>query len=115
MALPDPDRFNPTDAAFTCELRRGDRTAEIVLGGVADIAARPPLDTVLHEALDGDRPRALVVDLTAVTFADSSTLHWLSEVKRNADAAGARLRVTTAPGAVRDLLSITGMKPHLSD
>jgi anti-anti-sigma factor len=115
MALPQPDRFNPSDAAFTCELRHSERVAEIVLGGEVDIAARPPLDSVLREALDGDRPDALVVDLTAVTFADSSTLHWLSEVKRNADAAGARLTVATAPGAVRDLLSITGMNPHLSE
>jgi anti-anti-sigma factor len=115
MALPQPDRFNLSDAAFTCELRRGDRVAEIVLGGEVDIAARPPLDNVLHEALGTDSPETLVVDLTAVTFADSSTLHWLTEVKREADAAGARLTVTTAPGAVRDLLGITGMNPHLSD
>lgn len=114
MALPKQDRFDPSEGTFTCELRRRDRAAEIVLGGEVDIAARAPLDTVLREALDGDKPDALVVDLTSVTFADSSTLHWLTEVKRTADAAGARLTVTTAPGAVRDLLAITGMKPHLS-
>jgi anti-anti-sigma factor len=114
MALPEPDRFHPSDAAFICELRRRERVAEIAVGGEVDIAARPQLDDVLHEALGTEPPDALVVDLTAVTFADSSTLHWLTEVKRNADAAGARLTVSTAPGAMRDLLAITGMKPHLS-
>jgi anti-sigma B factor antagonist len=114
MALPEPDRFHLSDAAFTCELRRRERVAEIVLGGEVDTAARPQLDGALHEALGIEPPDALVVDLTAVTFADSSTLHWLTEVKRNADAAGAHLTVSTAPGAVRDLLAITGMKPHLS-
>jgi anti-anti-sigma factor len=114
MALPQPDRFDPTDATFTCDLRRRDRVAEIILGGEVDIAARPPLDNVLQEALGAEPPDALVIDLTAVTFADSSTLHWLTEAKRDADAAGARLTVSTAPGAVRDLLAITGMKPHLS-
>jgi anti-anti-sigma factor len=114
MALPEPDRFHRSDAAFTCELRRRERMAEIVLGGEVDIAARPQLDDVLDEALGSEPPDALVVDLTAVTFADSSTLHWLSEVKRNADAADAQLTVSTVQGAVRDLLAITGMNPHLS-
>lgn len=114
MALPTPDRFDRSDGSFTCELRRGERAAEIVLAGEVDIAARAPLDNVLREALDSERPDALVVDLTDVTFADSSTLHWLTEVKRNADAAGARLTVTTGPGPVRDLLAITGIKLHLS-
>ena len=114
MALPQPDRFDPSEGTFTCELRRRDRAAEIVLGGEVDIAARSALDDVLREALDSEEPDALVVDMTAVTFADSSTVHWLTEVKRSADAAGARLTVTTAPGAVRDLLAITGMKAHLS-
>ena len=115
MALPQPDRFKPSADTFTCELRRRDGAAEIVLAGEVDIAARPPLDTVLHQALGTEKPDALVVDLTDVTFADSSTLHWLTEVKRTADASGAQLTVTTAPGAVRDLLAITGMKSHLSD
>ena len=114
MALPQPDRFTPTPATFTCELRRRDGAAEIVLAGEVDIAARPPLDAVLHEAIATEKPDALVVDLTDVTFADSSTLHWLSEVKRTAEASGAELIVTTVPGAVRDLLDITGMKTHLS-
>ena len=115
MALPQPDRFDPTQGTFTCALRRRDGAAEIVLGGEVDIAARPPLDDVLHQALGSEKPDALVVDLTDVTFADSSTVHWLTEVKRTADASGARLTVTTVPGAVRDLLAITGMKTHLSD
>ena len=115
MALPQPDRFDPSDTTFTCELRRRDGAAEIVLGGEVDIAARPPLDDALHKALGAEKPAALVVDMTDVTFADSSTLHWLTEVKRTADTAGARLTVTTVPGAVRDLLTITGMKSHLSN
>jgi anti-sigma B factor antagonist len=114
MTLPAPDRFHPTDAAYTCELRRRDRMSEIALSGELDLAARPHLDSVLRAALDFGPTDTLVVDTTAVTFADSSTLHWLSEVKRRADAAGARLTLATVPGPVRDLLAIAGMDSHLS-
>jgi anti-anti-sigma factor len=103
------DRFHPADAAYECELRRHDHVSEIMLSGELDLAARPRLDTVLRAALDFGPTDALIVDLTQVTFADSSTLHWLSEVKRRADAAGARLTVTTLPGSVRELLKLSGL------
>jgi anti-sigma B factor antagonist len=112
MTIPLPDRFHPTDAAYACELRRRDRVSEITLSGELDLAARSRLDTALRAALDFGATDSLVVDLTAVTFADSSTLHWLTEVKRQADAAGARLAVAIAQGAVRELLTIAGMEPH---
>ena len=109
-----PDRFHPSDAAYVCELRRSDRVSEITLSGELDLSARQRLDTALRAALDFGPTDALIIDMTGVTFADSSTLHWLTVVKRQADAAGARLAVSTVKGPVRDLLAISGMEPHLS-
>jgi ABC-type transporter Mla MlaB component len=52
--------------------------------------------------------------LTAVTFADSSALHWLIRARRHAVAAGAGFDVTTAPGVMRDLLAFSGIEHYLS-
>jgi anti-anti-sigma factor len=112
VTTPLPDRFHPADAAYSCELRRHDRVSEIALAGELDLAARGRLDTALRAALDFGPTDTLVVDMTAVTFADSSTLHWLTEVKRHCDAAGARLAVATGQGPVRDLLAIAGIELH---
>jgi anti-anti-sigma factor len=114
MALPGHDRLSPPDGAYTCDVRRRERVSEIALSGELDIAARPRLDAALRAALDGGPTDALLVDLTAVTFADSSALHWLTETKRQADAAGARLSVATVPGPVRDLLALAGLDGRLT-
>jgi hypothetical protein len=41
-------------------------------------------------------------------------VHWLTEAKRQADNAGARLAVATVPGAVRELLKLAGLDGRLS-
>jgi anti-anti-sigma regulatory factor len=53
------------------------------------------------------------VDLTIVTFVDSSVLHWLARTDRRARQARLRLEVVVAPGRVRDMLSIAGLDGHL--
>jgi anti-anti-sigma factor len=114
MALPARDRLTPAYGAYTCEVGRRERVAEIALGGELDIAARPRLDAALRSALELGPTDALVIDLTDVIFADSSVVHWLTEAKRQADSAGARLAVATVPGAVRELLKLAGLDGRLS-
>jgi len=95
---------------YTCEPRCQDHIAEITLSGELDLAARQRLDTALNAALDGESTQTLILDLSKVTVLDASVLHWLVSAKRRADAAGARLMVTTdqEPGFRRDTRRLDG-------
>jgi anti-anti-sigma factor len=56
----------------------------------------------------------LVIDMTAVTFADSTTVTWLLCTARRVDLAGGRLLTVVAPGPVRSLLELTGLDQRLT-
>jgi anti-sigma B factor antagonist len=79
--------------------------------GEVDIATAPRL----REALE-QRPAAggrLVVDLTGVTFMDSSGLGILLNLQRDVGDAGGRLAVVCPPGPARLLLEVTGLDSEL--
>jgi anti-anti-sigma factor len=57
----------------------------------------------------------VVVDLTGVTFLDSSGIRALLTVRRIADEHGAALTVTGAHGIVRRVLTLTGLLGLLTD
>jgi anti-anti-sigma factor len=109
-----PKRFHPSEGDYVCELRRHDRVSEITLGGKLDLAVLPRLNSALRAALEFAPTDALALDLTAVTFADSSALHWLIWARRHAVAAGAGFDVTTAPRMMRDLLAFSDLEQYLS-
>ena len=52
MALPEPDRFHLSDAAFTCELRRRERVAE---EGFERVEERALLGSLMSELTPRDR------------------------------------------------------------
>jgi anti-anti-sigma factor len=113
MTSPPRDALDPGDGGYACLLRRRDRVSEIALGGELDLAAVARLNAVLREALESATIDTLVIDLTAVTFIDSTTLRWLIHARRRAHASGARLTVQTVPGAVHDRLTIAGLEQYL--
>ena len=75
--------------------------------GVLDIATTPELRTRLDEAL-ADGPDALTVDLTDVTFIDSSGLRSLLGASRRADERSGQVVLRSPSPAVQRLLEITG-------
>jgi anti-anti-sigma factor len=101
-------------APFGCLVHRHGRSAEIDLDGELDLAARPTLDDALDTALSFGALETVVVDLTRVTFADSTTLSWLVEANTRAGAAGARLIAVVESGPVHDILAITGLDKVLT-
>ena len=82
----------------------------LTVRGELDIAAAPQFAAAVETALDG-APSALVVDLTATTFLDSSGARCLIRAAKRAAAAGIPLSVVCPPdnGPVRlvvDLLEL---------
>jgi anti-sigma B factor antagonist len=79
--------------------------------GELDIATAPQL----RRALEARAPQGglLLVDLTSVTFMDSSGLGVLLALQADLRAAGARLAIVCPPGPVYLLFEVTGVVDEL--
>ena len=103
-----------TDVPYSCAVHRRGRTSEIVLEGELDLAAKPVLDDAVVTALEPGPVETLIVDLTRVTFADSTTMTWLVQADTRTNAAGSRLVAVAGPGPVREVLQMTGIDERVT-
>jgi anti-sigma B factor antagonist len=74
--------------------------------GELDLHTAPDLERALGAVVDG--AARLIVDLSAATFIDSTTLHVLLVQARRTEAAGGELVVVAADPNVRRVFEITG-------
>lgn len=81
----------------------------VALAGELDVTGAPQLRGLLAEQLEPG-PHLVVVDMTAVTFADSSALGALVAGRRRASVLGGMLRVAVPPGhRVARTLGLVGL------
>ena len=80
--------------------------------GELDIATVPILERVFEVACDDSTARMIVVDLTELSFIDSSGLNLLLRMKTACEEAD-RLRVVNGSPAVTRLLDVSGIRPLL--
>ena len=81
----------------------------LTLTGELDIARTPDLDKMAAAVLGSDKADA-VVDLSGVTFMDSSALRWLLNLQDRLERGSGRLRLAAPPGGSLDrLLSLSGL------
>ena len=85
-----------------------------MLEGELDLAAKPTLDDAIATALDPGPVDTVIVDLTRVTFADSTTMTWLVQADRRTAETGGRFVAVASPGPVRDVLRMTGIDERLT-
>lgn len=90
--------------------------AETVVDGVPVVQVRGDVD--MHSLVEfrstllaavSSAPGALVVDMSAVTFFDSTGLHGLDEVYADAEERGTRIILANLTEQLRRLLEITGL------
>lgn len=82
--------------------------ARLVASGELDIATVPDLETAFEQALSAD-PQSIVVDLSQVTFIDSTGIRLLLSMSDRGEG-----RVGLIPGAQVDrVIEITGMRSRL--
>jgi anti-anti-sigma factor len=108
------DTWWASEAPFGCRVHRRGLTSAIELEGELDLAARPTLDDAITTALEPGPVETVVVDFTAVRFADSTTLAWLVAAETRMRADGGRLIAVAIPGPVLDLLHLTGLDRRLT-
>jgi anti-sigma B factor antagonist len=82
-----------------------------VVAGEIDMATKPRLAAVVEAIPEADGP--LVVDLTDVTFMDSTGLAVLLRIDRAAREAGRRLAIACPEGPARLVLAVSGVEDEL--
>ncbi len=85
----------------------------IVVSGELDIATAPDLESELRARLDDPDAGELVLDLSPVTFIDSSGLRAVLLGSREARAAGRRLVVCPGTGQAMRVLELAQVVEHL--
>jgi anti-sigma B factor antagonist len=93
--------------------RDGDVVTVVVAGDI-DLAVDPAVEAAVLGASAAAGVTMVRVDLSAVTFLDSSGITLLLKGRRRADERGVAYRVTGARDMTRQVLEITGVWEHLS-
>jgi anti-sigma B factor antagonist len=83
-------------------------TAVVVASGELDLHSSPPFKEALVGAIEGGASR-VVVDLSGVTFIDSSALGALIGGARRAALGGSELMIVCPPGSVARVIELTGL------
>ncbi len=98
---------------FAGFVRKGSARTVVELSGELDIAVAPDLRACLGGALEGPLPAEVHVDLSGVTFLDSSSVSELVSACKRARQAGADFSVTCGAGLPRKVLAIQGLTDYL--
>jgi anti-sigma B factor antagonist len=109
LTHPAADDIGPVTFAV---LTAPDGAVSVAIGGDLDIASAPAVRERLLSLL---RPGAwLVVDMSAVRYADASGLAVLASTQRRAVLLGGGLRLAAPRPEVAEALTVTGLSRHLT-
>lgn len=104
-----------TSNPFGFEVQNRNKAVRIRVFGEADMAAEQPLVTAISEVLDSGDCASVVLDLTGVSFMDSSGLRGVLRCRQYARANGVpfTLAVGDGDGPVARLLEVAGIAGQL--
>jgi anti-anti-sigma factor len=80
--------------------------------GELDLATAPLLESAFDGVLEDDAAEMIVVDLTELSFMDSTGVHLLLRMRAACEGAD-RLRVINGSRAVERVLEVSGVRAHL--
>lgn len=112
MAIQDPPGEIFGTVRLSAELLNGGSLAVVKLLGELDLSTAPQLQTCLQE-FDADGAD-LQLDLSGLTFCDSSGISAMVTAAKRVRKRGARFSVVFPQPAVRSVLEITGLLNYLS-
>lgn len=94
--------------ALAIEVADSGTTSTVALAGELDLSTAARLQTAIDELVAQGRHR-LVVDLTGLTFCDSTGLTTFVRGNRDCSAKGGWLRLSGAQGHVERVIGISGL------
>jgi anti-anti-sigma factor len=98
---------------FGFEVQNCTNAVRIRVFGEADMAAEQPLVTATSEVLASGGCASVVLDLTGVSFMDSSGLRGVLRCRQNARAHAVPFKLAVADGPVARLLKLAGIAGQL--
>ncbi len=103
---------DPVKTRFATRRRTDAAVLVLALSGELDLLTAPELEAALSEA-QGEPHELLAIDLSQLTFMDSSGLAVLVGAKESADASGRRVVLRRPGPQVRRLLALVGLLEYL--
>jgi anti-anti-sigma factor len=95
-----------------CTIQPRGTSRIVCVEGEIDLSTVSELRDAIRAAFDGD-PETVVIDLSRVTFMDSTGLHALIDADRRTQAGGIRLAIVPACDAVHGPLRMAGLDEFL--
>lgn len=93
-------------------------TATVIqLAGECDLAQRDKLRRVIDDVF-GSNPECVILDLSGLSFIDSTGIQAVLDVSKQADRKGVRLSICHGPPSVQrvfEVCGLTGRLPFVSD
>ena len=96
---------------FSTDVTHDGDTTVVALAGELDIATVPELRELAYAELDRAECRAVVLDLTDLTFLDSTGIGCWVQLRTHAAAAEKQVTIRSVPPGVRRVLEISGLLP----
>ena len=94
------------------ETRPGNGLVQVVLRGELDLSTVEKVEEELGR-VEADEPRVLVLDLSALTFLDSTGLRLMVTAHQRAEKEGRRLVIVKGPDTVHRVFTITKLDEKL--
>ena len=91
---------------------RGDGQVQIELRGELDLSTVGKVEEELRR-VEGDSPKVVVLDLSGLSFLDSSGLRCLVRADERAKESGMRFVLVRGPAAVQKVFEITRLEERL--
>jgi anti-anti-sigma factor len=96
-------------APFSAELRSEDQACVVVVSGEVDVEAAWRVAEVGWQAVESPAG-AVVVDLTGLTFVDSSGINALVRIRNGALDAGKAFSLRNVPASIADMFKLVGLE-----
>ena len=96
---------------FDLNVDQNGETAVVRVGGEIDLTSAPQLDEGLQDLVNGS-VRDLTLDLSGVSFMDSTGLRVLLKTSKLLEGAGGKLALREPSDPVRRLLEVSGLDSH---
>jgi anti-anti-sigma factor len=106
------------DVLFRCLVHDADGRVAVDLSGEIDVASKDKLNAVLESLdlmLDADNTRAITIDMSQVSFCDSTGVAFLLRVQERASHRGASFELQRASDSVRRVLDALSLNGLVSD
>jgi anti-anti-sigma factor len=111
MASPEDRPGQPAGGLQLIVSRHG-TTATLELVGELDVAQEGPVREALKQVLDS-QPESLVLDLSQLSFIDSTGIGIVIGLKKTTERDGVRLVICRGPLAVQRVFELTGLTSSL--